>query len=79
MISLEKRIILTPWQKLLKNVKDLGKLIVAKVAQSAKNRPNLVTLVVPNVNAEAVLQDVSLKRSDAHKSKNKEEKTCLNV
>ena len=40
-------------------MKDLGKLIVAKVAQSAKNRPNLVTLVVPNVNAEAVLQDVS--------------------
>ena len=30
MISLEKRIILTPLQKLPKNVRDLGKLIVAK-------------------------------------------------
>ena len=30
MISLEKRIILTPFQKLPKNVRDLGKLIVAK-------------------------------------------------
>ena len=29
MISLEKRLILTPLQKLLKNVRDLGKLIVA--------------------------------------------------
>ena len=31
MISLEKLKILTPLQKLLKNVEDLGKLIVAKV------------------------------------------------
>ena len=30
MISLEKRLILTPIQKLPKNVGDLGKLIVAK-------------------------------------------------
>ena len=30
MISLEKRIILTPLQKLPENVRDLGKLIVAK-------------------------------------------------
>ena len=30
MISLEKRIILTPLQKLPKNVRDLGKLITAK-------------------------------------------------
>ena len=30
MISLEKRIILTPLQKLAKNVRYLGKLIVAK-------------------------------------------------
>ena len=30
MISLEKRIILTPLQKLPKNVRDLGKLIVVK-------------------------------------------------
>ena len=37
MISLEKLKILTPLQKLPKNVGDLGKLIVAKVAQSAKN------------------------------------------
>ena len=30
MISLENLMILTPWQKLHKNVGDLGKLIVAK-------------------------------------------------
>ena len=50
MISLEKRIILKPLQKLPKNVGDLAKLIVAKgftkVAQSAKELPNLVTLMV---------------------------------
>ena len=42
MISLEKLKILTPLQKLPKNVVDLGKLIVAKgleVAQSPINRP----------------------------------------
>ena len=41
MISLEKLMILAPLQILLKNVRDSGKLIVAKgfkkVAQSAKN------------------------------------------
>ena len=30
MISLQKLKILTPWQKLLENVEDLGKLIAAK-------------------------------------------------
>ena len=30
MILLENRIILTPLQKLFKNVRDLGKLVVAK-------------------------------------------------
>ena len=49
MISVEKWLILTPLQKLPKNVEDLGKLIAAKgfkklpkeqkVAQRAKNRP----------------------------------------
>ena len=43
MISLEKLKILTPLQKLPKNIRDLGKLIVAngfeKVAQSPINRP----------------------------------------
>ena len=47
MISLEKLKILTPLQKLPKNVGDLGKLIVAKgfekVPKSNKS-PNLVTL-----------------------------------
>ena len=42
MISLEKWKILTPLQKLPKNVGDLGKIIIAtgfeKVAQSAINR-----------------------------------------
>ena len=43
MISQEKWMILTPLQKLAKNMGDLGKLIVAKglkkVAQSPINRP----------------------------------------
>ena len=39
MISLEKWLILTSLQKLPKNVGDLDKLIVAKVAQSPINRP----------------------------------------
>ena len=47
MISLEKMKILTPIQKLPKNVGDLGKLIVAKgfekLPESNKS-PNLVTL-----------------------------------
>ena len=49
MISLEKRIILTHLQKLPKNVRDLGKLIVAKGFKSCpkcKKSPNLVTLLV---------------------------------
>ena len=41
MISLEKLNILTPLQKLPKNVGDLGKLIVAK---GFEKLPNLVTL-----------------------------------
>ena len=44
MNSLEKLKILTPLQKLPKNVGDLGKLIVAKVFKSKKS-PNLVSLV----------------------------------
>ena len=43
MISQEKWKILTPLQKLPKNVEDLGKLIVAK---GFKKLPNLVTLTV---------------------------------
>ena len=48
MISLEKLRILTPLRKLPKNVRDLGKLIVAKGLKSCpkcKKSPNLVTLV----------------------------------
>ena len=51
MISLEKWQILTPLQKLPKNVVDLGKLIVAKGFKSfpkSNKLPNLVTLVTPN-------------------------------
>ena len=47
MISLEKLKMLTPLQKLPKNVEDLGKLIVAKALKSCPNSnksPNLVTL-----------------------------------
>ena len=47
MISPEKRIILTPLQKLPKNVRDLGKLVVAKGFKKlpkVQKTPNLVTL-----------------------------------
>ena len=47
MISLEKFKILTPLQKLPKNVGDLGKLIVTKCFknfQKSNKSPNLVTL-----------------------------------
>ena len=42
MISIEKWYILTPLQKLPKNVRDLDKLVVAK---GFKKLPNLVTLL----------------------------------
>ena len=46
MFSLEKLKILTPLQKLPKNVGDLGKLIVAKGFEKLPNKsPNLITLV----------------------------------
>ena len=48
MISLEKLMILTPIQKLPKNVGDLGKLIAAKALKScpkSNKSPNPVTLV----------------------------------
>ena len=47
MISLEKQNILTPSQKLPKNVGDLGKLIVPKGLKNcpkSNKSPNLVTL-----------------------------------
>ena len=50
MISLEKLKILTPLQKLPKNVGDLGKLIVTKALKScpkSNKSPNLVTLITP--------------------------------
>ena len=49
MVSLEKWMILTPLQKLPKNVRDLGKLIFAKGFETCPNSnksPNLVTLNV---------------------------------
>ena len=58
MISLEKWIILTPLQKLPKNVGDLGKLIVAKGFEKlpkSNKSPNLVTLVATYVLLEFVL------------------------
>ena len=48
MISLEKLYILIPLQKLPKNVRDLGKLIVAKGLKKlpkVQKSPNLVTLL----------------------------------
>ena len=53
MISLEKLKISTPFQKLPKNVGDLGKLIVAKGFKSSpkfNKLPNLVTLVAFDTN-----------------------------
>ena len=53
MITQEKLMILTPLQKLPKNVEDLGKLIVANGLKSCpklKNSPNLVTLETFNIN-----------------------------
>ena len=48
MISLEKLKILTPLQKLPKNLGDLGKLIVAKGLSrpKCKKSPTLVTLLI---------------------------------
>ena len=46
MISHEKLKILTPLQKMPKNVRDLDKLIVAKGFKKSNKSPNLVTLVV---------------------------------
>ena len=48
MISLEKLKILITWQKLPKNVEDLGKLIVAQALKScpkSNQSPNLVILL----------------------------------
>ena len=53
MISLEKWWILTPLQKLPKNVRDLGKLIVAKGFKKlpkVQKSPNLVTLNLADIN-----------------------------
>ena len=52
MISLDKLKILTPLQKLTKNVGDLGKLIVAKGFKSCskcKKSPNLVPLFLTSL------------------------------
>ena len=61
MISLEKEFILTPLQKLPKNVEDLDKLIVAKGLKKLPNSyksPNLVTLLYSSFTppAEGVLK-----------------------
>ena len=52
MISLEKWYILTPLQKLPKNVEDLGKLFVAKGFKNCpkfNKSPNLVTLLINQI------------------------------
>ena len=52
MISLEILKILTPLQKSPKNVRDLGKLIVAKglkTCPKSNKSPNLVTMVIGQV------------------------------
>ena len=55
-ISLEKLKIVSPLQKLLKNVGDLGKIIVAK---GFEKLPNLVTLLAAHIKPEVI----SAKRS----------------
>ena len=58
MVSLEKRMILTPLQKLTKNGEDWGKLIVAKGLKScpkSKISPNLVTLGKTHVSIELLI------------------------
>ena len=45
-VALEKLKILTPLQKLPKNMGDLGKLIVANGFEKPKKLPNLATQVV---------------------------------
>ena len=67
MISLEKLKILAPLQKLLKNVGDLGKIIVANgfenlpkvqlIAQSGHSEHN--ALIQPNLRAKAFVLNVS--------------------
>ena len=55
MISLEKLTIMTPLQKLPKNVVDLGKLFVAKALKTfpkSNKSPNLVTLAGINVDID---------------------------
>ena len=57
MILLEKWLILTPLQKLPKNVEDLGKLIVAKGFKScpkSNKSPNLVTLFTNDVTVSII-------------------------
>ena len=52
MISLEKGIMLTPLQKLTKNVGDLGKELLPKALKScprSNKSPNLVTLVLRQI------------------------------
>ena len=61
MISLEKSYILTTLQKLPKNVRYLGKLIVAKGFKSCpkcKKSPNLVILIVTTDEVAAVAVEV---------------------
>ena len=58
MISQEKLKILTPLQKLPKNVEDLGKLIVAQGFENlpkSNKLPNLVILVGSDIRATGIL------------------------
>ena len=57
MISQEKLKILTPVQKLLKNVGDLGKLIVCKSCPKFNKSPNLVKLLIEK-NAKQSLESL---------------------
>ena len=59
MFSLEKLKILTPFQKLPKNVGDSGKLIVAKGFKSgpkSNKLPNLVTLVNSHFGVQSTIR-----------------------
>ena len=63
MISVEKLKVLTPLQKLPKNVGDSGKLIVAKGFKTCpkfNESPNLVTLVIIGSRADMTLNCLEL-------------------
>ena len=70
MISLEKLQILSPLQKLPKNVGDLGELIVFKALKTctqSNKSPNLVTLAVSQLRRRGVMSGIFCRQSSCGK------------